>query len=264
MDDLISGHTQLIEQQGYSWARRYCKHYGLVFTVKGEGFLEAYNEKCLIQGGDVFLFPPALKCNFTAGKNWEMYWFHFLPRQDISPNLGWAVKENEINHVRLKGCAYDHVLASLKEAQELELNRCKGWYDLAIRLIETVIVRAENIAMLDKDMDYESFLKAQKLLVQDSAKTVNMEDIARECGVSRTKLYYLFQNKTGTTPQKFRENYIMRKAQRMLECTNLQICEISLKLGISDPYYFSARFKKLCGLSPKNYRKAFFDSNLTL
>ncbi len=39
--------------------------------------------------------------------------------------------------------------------------------------------------------------------------------------------------------------------------TNLKTFEISDKIGIHDPAYFSVIFKKNTGLSPKDYRNQF-------
>lgn len=39
-----------------------------------------------------------------------------------------------------------------------------------------------------------------------------------------------------------------------LDETDMKINQISSKLGLSDPYYFSRMFTKVMGLSPKEYR----------
>lgn len=46
-------------------------------------------------------------------------------------------------------------------------------------------------------------------------------------------------------------------AKDFLANTNLKTFEISDKIGIHDPAYFSVIFKKNTGLSPKDYRNQF-------
>ena len=46
----------------------------------------------------------------------------------------------------------------------------------------------------------------------------------------------------------------MRKACNFLDNTDLKLNQISLKLGIDDPYYFSRLFSHIMGVSPKAYR----------
>ena len=46
----------------------------------------------------------------------------------------------------------------------------------------------------------------------------------------------------------------MRRAEHLLAHTELMIYEISIMAGYENPTYFSTLFKKVTGLSPKNYR----------
>jgi transcriptional regulator GlxA family with amidase domain len=47
----------------------------------------------------------------------------------------------------------------------------------------------------------------------------------------------------------------IERAGQLLLHTNMKINQISLKLGFDDPYYFSRLFKKIKGVSPKQYRE---------
>ena len=43
-------------------------------------------------------------------------------------------------------------------------------------------------------------------------------------------------------------------ACEMLKCTNLRTAEIGERAGYNDPHYFSSAFKKVMGMSPKEYK----------
>ena len=47
----------------------------------------------------------------------------------------------------------------------------------------------------------------------------------------------------------------MHKATKLLTDTNLKIVEIAGKLGYENPNKFSTAFKKIIGMSPREYRK---------
>jgi YesN/AraC family two-component response regulator len=47
----------------------------------------------------------------------------------------------------------------------------------------------------------------------------------------------------------------MNEARRMLEYTSLRVNEIAERLGFMDTAYFSNTFKKVCGLTPREYRR---------
>ena len=47
----------------------------------------------------------------------------------------------------------------------------------------------------------------------------------------------------------------MEKAKELLICTSMKTSEVGFEVGYKDPHYFSYIFKKIQGMSPKEYRK---------
>ena len=47
----------------------------------------------------------------------------------------------------------------------------------------------------------------------------------------------------------------MDKAKELLICTSMKTSEVGFEVGYKDPHYFSYIFKKIQGMSPKEYRK---------
>jgi two-component system response regulator YesN len=46
----------------------------------------------------------------------------------------------------------------------------------------------------------------------------------------------------------------MKKAKELLRCTNKSSSSIAREVGYNDPHYFSFLFKKVNGVSPRDYR----------
>jgi AraC family transcriptional regulator of arabinose operon len=46
----------------------------------------------------------------------------------------------------------------------------------------------------------------------------------------------------------------MQKASQLLDFTDKSVKDIGSVFGFDDPYYFSRRFTKIFGMSPKKYR----------
>jgi AraC-like DNA-binding protein len=65
----------------------------------------------------------------------------------------------------------------------------------------------------------------------------------------------LFKKKTGFSPIDYFNHLKIQKACQYLQFTQLRIREIALKVGISDPLYFSRLFTQTMGYSPKEYRQ---------
>ena len=66
----------------------------------------------------------------------------------------------------------------------------------------------------------------------------------------------LFKKETGITPMAAINDARMQNATKMLRFTDRTVKEIAIACGFSDEFYFSRKFKRQFGISPKEYRKA--------
>ena len=64
-----------------------------------------------------------------------------------------------------------------------------------------------------------------------------------------------FNKEVGVSMGRYIDDQLMSEAQRLLDQTYESVAGISQILGFSDPYYFSRRFKQLCGITPLRYRR---------
>lgn len=81
--------------------------------------------------------------------------------------------------------------------------------------------------------------------------------LANELCMGRSKLYNKFKQIVGMPPNEFIVKIKMEEAMNMLkENPDLNISEISLRLGFSSPRYFSKLFKTFYGTTPQNIRRS--------
>lgn len=64
----------------------------------------------------------------------------------------------------------------------------------------------------------------------------------------------LIRKETGTSPKDFISLFMIEEAKRRLVETDDDISEIAYRLGFEYPAHFTRMFKRLAGLSPKEYR----------
>lgn len=84
----------------------------------------------------------------------------------------------------------------------------------------------------------------------------NVDVFAREMNIARTKLFVKLKAVTGQTPYDFISTVRLKKAAVMLkENPELNISEISERLGFSSPRHFSKCFKDKYHIVPLAYRK---------
>lgn len=84
---------------------------------------------------------------------------------------------------------------------------------------------------------------------------LSIKIIADHVGLSQNYLCSLFKQNTNVTVNDFIIQVRMEKVKKLLKNTDFRLYEITEKVGITDPNYMSALFKRCCGLTPSQYRQ---------
>jgi transcriptional regulator GlxA family with amidase domain len=91
----------------------------------------------------------------------------------------------------------------------------------------------------------------------NSARDLTLDEIAAHAGMSTRTLNRRFREQTGTTPLQWLHRARVRRAQHLLETTTHPVDRIAAQVGFGSPTAFRDRFKRVAGLSPNAYRRAF-------
>lgn len=83
---------------------------------------------------------------------------------------------------------------------------------------------------------------------------IYLQDIADTFGISPNYISQLFKKHMDIGISEYIALQKVTESKRLLKETNLKIYEISDQLGFESAFYFSKVFKKMTGVSPKDYR----------
>lgn len=83
----------------------------------------------------------------------------------------------------------------------------------------------------------------------------SIHEVAKEVHCSRAKLFEVFKEETGMTPNDYWQRLRIDLAQEMLANTNHTITQVAMDCGFSSSQYFSSVFRKYSGVSPTDYRQ---------
>lgn len=93
------------------------------------------------------------------------------------------------------------------------------------------------------------------IVEQEYDKNFEMERIADTVGMSASYLSRLFRQETGMTLTDYLIEIRIEKAKQYLsDHPNLKNYEISQLVGYNDPVYFNKLFKKMVGVTPKDFK----------
>lgn len=81
-------------------------------------------------------------------------------------------------------------------------------------------------------------------------------------GMSESRFSHVFKEETGISFMEYVSMVRMEKAKELLQNTDLRINEIAEQIGIANPNYFSAQYKKRTGQSPNEFRRYHMEQNM--
>lgn len=97
-------------------------------------------------------------------------------------------------------------------------------------------------------------IKAINYIEQNYAENISVVDVCRALLISESYLTKLFKENTVYSFVDYLTVYRIEKACEMLKNPDLKIYYIAEKVGYKDQRYFSVLFKKIVGMTPKQYQ----------
>ena len=98
--------------------------------------------------------------------------------------------------------------------------------------------------------------KACAFMEQHYTERIDLEQICRCAGLSKSTLLRAFAKSKGVTPYSYLENIRIGKARKLLE-QGVPPVEAALQTGFSDQSHFTNYFNRFIGLPPGIYRSIF-------
>ncbi len=130
----------------------------------------------------------------------------------------------------------------------------------ATTLLRAVLVELKRMVVgtaVDADTHTGSEKKVEALLAELSTsydQRWTLSQMAKQCGIQRTRLGAIFQKLTGGTPMEYLLRLRMERAKTLLRETDIKIIDIAFECGFGSSQYFANTFKHATGATPSEYR----------
>lgn len=115
---------------------------------------------------------------------------------------------------------------------------------------------SSEVAPEDNSIEDQFVSRTQDIIMHHLQNpNFEIEQLARELGLSESQLRRKLSALTGMSPVRFMRSLRIQRAQELLVSTEMNVAEIAYETGFSDPKYFSRVFSRAVGRSPSEYRK---------
>ena len=130
--------------------------------------------------------------------------------------------------------------------------------ELLLSIAETYLARRRGASPLWRGSRFEDsrIRRAIALLRAHPNKDLNMDELANQVGLSRSRFYDLFQVCTGFSPRTYLDMLCVEAAISRLSSGQGKIGEVSAELGFSAQSNFTRFFLNQVGVPPSEYRRA--------
>ena len=148
----------------------------------------------------------------------------------------------------------DHVIGELYHVNE----RIRESYhklkclELLLFFSITNFTNAESVSLSKKQAEIVENVKND--LISDLDRNVTLDELADKYSISKTSLKNCFKEVYGKPIIKWRKEYKLDYACRLIETGEYSISEISKMVGYSSPSKFSQAFKEYVGCTPTEYK----------
>jgi AraC-like DNA-binding protein len=126
------------------------------------------------------------------------------------------------------------------------------------QLMEVIALLARWHECSDQEAlcDTRRIAKALQWMDAHFAEAIEIEELGRLSGLSRSHFYRLFKACTNQTPSEYLLSLRLRRAQELLRGSAQNVTEIAFACGFNDSSHFSRAFKIFAGASPRKYRRS--------
>lgn len=237
---------------------RGCEEHIFMLCTGGSGFVSLPDREVSLSAGCAITVPAGVPHEYGCEPNdpWSIYWMHILG--DFAPLYiphGQTGRRIEIPE-RTRA-----LILPLFERMFSLLSR-----GTAESYLVTASAAAELIlasVYLDNRPPYSPASGAGSHEIEDLIawiqdhlhERITLDILCQRSPLSVSRISQLFREMTGHAPIEFIQHQRVQRACYYLDATSDPVARIAEQVGFEDQFYFSRVFRKITGLSPREYRK---------
>lgn len=128
--------------------------------------------------------------------------------------------------------------------------------DLSLKFLLLRIIQTQNLAMVQENTRTPelNFAPVMDYIHKNLSEKITIDKLAQVSGMSKTLFFRSFKSFFGITPIEFIVRERVQLAKQLLTDPELTITETCYKAGFNNVNYFIRQFKRLEGMTPRNYR----------
>lgn len=235
---------------------RMLDEYQLVYITDGGGYFESKSmPRQRVEAGMVMVLFPGEWHSYAPDKElgWSEYWIGF--KGDMMRKIVDAHYFSP-KYPLVKIGPSNTLMALYRDAIRIAESDNTACQQLLSGIVMHML---GQIFYKDKNRDGTGHAEriigeARQIMRERARHGLRVEDIAEELGVGYSWFRQNFKHLTGTSPMQYVAQLLMSRAKEMLVTDDLSIANIAYILGFENVGQFSTAFRKIEGVTPRQFR----------
>ncbi|GAB3098106.1 arabinose operon transcriptional regulator AraC [Pseudomaricurvus hydrocarbonicus] len=228
----------------------------LHLILEGTGFYQGKNYQLTAPPGTVILIPPTETLVYRrsdASAKWIHQWVAFPMEGSPADLIHRLPKTGGLYHRQVDAYAFQkirEVLHDIATKNHMESEQAMSEQRSGLEKVLAMTIQSSNGGFQTN----QTVLKACHFINDNVSTNLTIDDIARQCNLSPSRVSHIFREKFGVSPIVWRNEMRLAKACQLLTDSYYSVGEIAAQVGYEDQLYFSKLFKKRMGFTPSGYR----------
>ncbi|WP_099467683.1 AraC family ligand binding domain-containing protein [Konateibacter massiliensis] len=235
------------------------EYYVIGFVESGNRYLTCKNKDYTIEAGDLLLFNPLDNHACRQIDNKALDWRSININEDIMRETVKQIKGIDYLPKFTTTVAYhSEALLLLRELHKLIMEQRKDFEkeEIFFFLIEQLISEYTEPAKENLSEVSAEIQKSCTYMENHYAEFITLDDLSKLSNLNKYTLLRNFTKQRGVTPYQYLEAIRIGEAKKLLE-KGIDPLEAAMQTGFVDQSHFTKFFKKLIGLTPKQYKNIF-------
>jgi AraC family transcriptional regulator len=125
---------------------------------------------------------------------------------------------------------------------------------LVVNLLQDYFVSCPRMTQVEGGLGDRQLIQITRYIYEHLDQDIKLSDLAQISKMSQAHFSRLFKQSTGSSPYQYLLQQRVERAKQLLMSTDQSLVEIALACGFSSHSHFTSQFRKITGVTPRDYR----------
>jgi AraC-like DNA-binding protein len=238
----------------YHMQRKDFPYLSLEFVARGQGIVELLGQQHRLSAGVIFAYGPTVQHVISSDPARPLVkYFVDFQGKEAARLLALSIPSSR---QVIQTSAPEQILRLFEDLIETGMRWSPFQKRICAVILEQLLLRVSETAVPFGSIGseaFETYQRCRRYIETHYRTAAGLPDIAQDCNVDPAYLCRLFKRFDYQSPWQYVIQLKMRYAAQQLQMPQALIKRVAQELGFSDAFQFSHTFRRVYGISPRQF-----------